>query len=83
MPVTVRRSKAALLQTLHEMAPDEVAGVKLTGIGDLDGIKYRFADGSWLLMRPSGTEPVLRVYAEASTPEQVQALLEVGEAACR
>ena len=45
----------------------------------LDGMKYIFADDSWLLIRPSGTEPVLRVYAEGRTPEMVTALLEYGE----
>jgi len=45
----------------------------------LDGIKYILADDSWLLVRPSGTEPVLRVYAEGRTPEMVQALLGYGE----
>ncbi|HRO92029.1 MAG TPA: phosphoglucomutase/phosphomannomutase family protein, partial [Promineifilum sp.] len=45
-----------------------------------DGIKYYLADGSWLLIRPSGTEPVLRVYAEAPNDERVRALLDFGEA---
>jgi alpha-D-glucose phosphate-specific phosphoglucomutase len=83
LPVKAGYTKAVLLKKLRETAPDEVAGVKLSSVGELDGVKYRFADGSWLLMRPSGTEPVVRVYAEALNPEQVQALLEVGEAACR
>jgi len=37
-------------------------------------------DGSWLLLRPSGTEPVVRVYAEASTERQLDALVKEGEA---
>jgi phosphomannomutase len=45
-----------------------------------DGVKYVQADNSWLLIRPSGTEPVLRVYAEAHSPETVQALLAEGRA---
>ena len=45
----------------------------------LDGVKYLLADDSWLLIRPSGTEPVLRVYAEARSPENMQSLLEFGE----
>ena len=45
-----------------------------------DGIKYYLADGSWLLIRPSGTEPVLRVYAEAPNDARVAALLKFGEA---
>lgn len=49
-------------------------------IKDLDGYKILFNDSSWILFRPSGTEPVLRVYAEASTPEQVKNLLSDGRA---
>lgn len=44
----------------------------------MDGIKYYLADDSWLLIRPSGTEPVLRIYAEARSDEQVQAMLDEG-----
>jgi len=43
-----------------------------------DGFKYIFADGSWLLIRPSGTEPVLRLYSEANDPVVVAELLQAG-----
>nr|MCU0509871.1 phosphoglucomutase/phosphomannomutase family protein [Anaerolineae bacterium] len=43
-----------------------------------DGVKYVLEDDSWLLIRPSGTEPVLRVYAEAHSDERVAALLAEG-----
>ena len=43
-----------------------------------DGFKYIFADGSWLLIRPSGTEPVLRLYSEAGDPAAVEELLAAG-----
>ncbi|MFN2144048.1 MAG: hypothetical protein ACK2T7_01790, partial [Anaerolineales bacterium] len=43
------------------------------------GCKYVLNDDSWLLIRPSGTEPVLRVYAEGRSPEMVRALLDYGE----
>jgi len=43
-----------------------------------DGFKYIFADGSWLLIRPSGTEPVLRLYSEAGNPAVVEELLAAG-----
>jgi phosphomannomutase len=46
----------------------------------MDGVKYYLADQSWLLIRPSGTEPVLRVYSEARSPEAMQGLLEAGSA---
>ncbi|MEA5114963.1 MAG: phosphoglucomutase/phosphomannomutase family protein [Geobacteraceae bacterium] len=44
----------------------------------LDGFKYIFTDGSWLLVRPSGTEPLLRLYSEAESPEIVEELLRAG-----
>ena len=44
-----------------------------------DGFKSWVADGSWLLVRFSGTEPLVRVYAEASSPELRDALLDAGE----
>jgi phosphomannomutase len=44
----------------------------------LDGFKYIFSDGSWLLIRPSGTEPVLRLYSEAGDPQTVEVLLAAG-----
>jgi phosphomannomutase len=40
----------------------------------MDGFKLKFEEG-WLLVRPSGTEPLLRLYAEASSPREVQSLL--------
>jgi phosphomannomutase len=51
----------------------------LNEIGQRDGVKYIMADDSWLLIRPSGTEPVLRVYAEGRTQEMVKALIGYGQ----
>jgi phosphomannomutase len=72
-------SKQAMSHILVEEAPAEIGGEKVSGISTIDGVKYLIADESWLLIRPSGTEPVLRVYAEGHTPEMVQALLGYGE----
>ena len=55
-----------------------MAGQSLAGLNTRDGVKYLLADDSWLLIRPSGTEPVLRVYAEARSEAGVQALLAEG-----
>jgi phosphomannomutase len=71
-------SKAELVANLMGALPAELASVTLDYANDRDGVKYVLVDSSWLLIRPSGTEPVLRVYAEARTEEQVQALLALG-----
>jgi len=49
---------------------------KVTNTEDLDGYKFHFKDKSWIMIRPSGTEPVLRVYAEAASKKKVRAVLE-------
>jgi phosphomannomutase len=72
--------KNALVNRLVEGAPRDLAGISLASINARDGVKYLLSDDSWLLIRPSGTEPVLRVYAEAHTPETVEALLTEGRA---
>jgi len=72
-------SKSAMTQRLVNDAPAQIGGEAITEVASVDGVKYIMADDSWLLIRPSGTEPVLRVYAEGRTPEMVQALLGYGE----
>ena len=57
----------------HE--PTEFAGVPVVRVRDDDGFKFYLKDGSWVLMRMSGTEPVMRVYAEAPTDARVAELL--------
>jgi phosphomannomutase len=71
--------KKKVVKTLVDAAPSHLNGETVTKVDTLDGIKFYAADGSWLLVRPSGTEPVLRIYAEARTPDAVQALLKVGQ----
>ncbi|HHE31939.1 MAG TPA: phosphoglucomutase/phosphomannomutase family protein [Chlorobaculum parvum] len=51
-----------------------IAGYPVTGFNDLDGYKYHF-EGGWLLIRPSGTEPILRIYCEADYTEKVEKVL--------
>jgi len=52
------------------------AGRKITSVDDLDGFKMLFGDSAWLLVRASGTENVLRLYAEAPSRQEVKALLD-------
>lgn len=71
-------SKARMVERLENQAPTSIGGVEVTSVSSLDGVKYVLGDDSWLLIRPSGTEPVLRVYAEAPEPGMVDALLAHG-----
>jgi phosphomannomutase len=71
--------KARVLADLEDVIPDKVAGVPVDRTVTLDGFKLLCEDGSWLLVRPSGTEPKLRVYAEASSAARVEAVLAAGQ----
>jgi len=73
-------AKDKMVNMLLSDAPAEIGGQKVSEISTKDGVKYILADNSWLLIRPSGTEPVLRVYAEGRSEDMVQALLAYGEA---
>ena len=61
---------------LQQRKLKKVAGLKVTSVEDLDGIKMHFGDSAWLLVRASGTENLLRLYAETPSCEQTKALLE-------
>ena len=71
-------AKAEMTEFLTRKAPKEIGGQNVDEISQRDGVKYIMADDSWLLIRPSGTEPVLRVYAEGRSLEMVKALLDYG-----
>ena len=72
-------SKERMTDYLLNNAPAEIGGEQVIKILSSDGVKYILADDSWLLIRPSGTEPVLRVYAEGRSPEMMKALMSYGE----
>ncbi len=58
--------------------PTEIGGRRIERTNRLDGVKFIFTDGSWLLLRPSGTEPVVRIYAESESAKDLEVLLEQG-----
>ncbi|MFZ0549140.1 MAG: phosphoglucomutase/phosphomannomutase family protein [Candidatus Promineifilaceae bacterium] len=80
MSLTRPIAKSEMVKMLVDEAPSAIEGVTIERLDTIDGVKYYLNDGSWLLIRPSGTEPVLRVYAEAPDDERVKALLGFGEA---
>ncbi len=67
--------KESLLFRLKNEPPAAIAGRSVTGTNFSDGFKFIFDNGDWLLIRPSGTEPVLRLYSEADNPVMVDTLL--------
>ena len=78
--------KRRLLEDLVSNAPAELAGQPVTRTQSLDtndGFKFFVADGSWLLVRTSGTEPLVRVYTEATSEAVREAMLAAGEALVR
>ena len=58
--------------------PTEIGGRRIKRTNRLDGVKFIFSDGSWLLVRPSGTEPLVRIYAESESATDLEVLLEQG-----
>jgi phosphomannomutase len=71
-------SKKEMVQRLVDNTPDKIAGESVIKVDSYDGVKYHLADDSWLLIRPSGTEPVLRLYAESSSQAAIEAMLQQG-----
>ncbi|MBN2555628.1 MAG: phosphoglucomutase/phosphomannomutase family protein [Anaerolineales bacterium] len=72
-------SKNEMVKRLAQNAPASIGGGSVASVNTTDGVKYIMDDSSWLLIRPSGTEPVLRIYAEAREQSMVDALLEHGK----
>ncbi|ACC82835.1 phosphoglucomutase/phosphomannomutase family protein [Nostoc punctiforme] len=75
LPLASMEVRSRLLQQLQTKPLTEIAGLAVIDCQTIDGYKYRLADQSWLMIRFSGTEPVLRLYCEASTIEQVHQTL--------
>lgn len=67
--------KQELVARLSASPPAEFDGKRVASTNFSDGFKFIFDNGDWLLIRPSGTEPVLRLYSEAGSPEQVDRFL--------
>ena len=71
--------KDRFVEVANLLAPTEIAGRTVRGVVRDDGLKLLLDDDEWLLMRPSGTEPLVRVYAEANSPEALETLLAAGQ----
>lgn len=76
------RLEAEVIESLRTMLPginpERVCGRQPVRVSHMDGLRLDFEDGTWLMLRPSGTEPVVRIYAEAFSLEDRDALLDAG-----
>jgi phosphomannomutase len=72
---TYDADRKRILDTLASHEPAEIAGVRVDRIRSDDGFKFYLADGSWVLLRASGTEALIRIYSEAASDDAVEARL--------
>jgi len=68
-----------LIEALRTQPPQKLLGSPLARVNDSDGVKYIAKDDSWLMFRTSGTEPIIRIYSEATSAVRVRKLLEYGK----
>ena len=67
-------SKEEMVDRLEANTAKSIAGESVVKVDSYDGVKYHMADDSWLLIRPSGTEPLIRVTLEGADSAQVERL---------
>jgi len=68
-----------ILRRIKAQSPKRIAGLDVVKINQTDGFKYILSDGSWLLIRFSGTEPLVRIYSEATDKARVAAIIANGK----
>ena len=85
-PVSTTRKDLPITQLMREQIkqvidhpPTSFAGAEVTQVNKLDGCKLLLADGGWFLLRPSGTEPIVRCYGEAKTPDRLKEIMQAGK----
>jgi len=81
LPLTPERSKK--LKTLIDSPPSKLGRRKVVSVETIDGLKLDFEGDRWVVLRVSGTEPLIRCYAEAESPEEVESILKNGLRAVR
>jgi phosphomannomutase len=80
LDLTLSEEKAAKLRSEALLQPaDELIGRRVESVEDFDGLKMILGNGDWLLLRLSGTEPLVRIYAEAHAEDDVPRLLDEGK----
>jgi phosphomannomutase len=67
-----------ILQRVASAEPDTIDGLRVVSMNEIDGKKFALDDGSWLLIRFSGTEPLLRIYTETTSADRVPRIIAAG-----
>ena len=78
LPLAKPVDKNVMAEKMRKKLPKKINGRRIAETLTLDGLKIIFENDEWLLLRPSGTEPLLRIYAESATKKDTQALLDFG-----
>jgi len=74
----IEEERQAIVEHIKQNKPEYIDGIKVAIFDTADGFRFILSDSTWLLIRFSGTEPLLRIYTESSTPARVEKLLELG-----
>ncbi|MGH9749044.1 MAG: phosphoglucomutase/phosphomannomutase family protein [Candidatus Polarisedimenticolia bacterium] len=77
LPIPAARGRT-LVEDLRLRPPDRFAGRRVERVDTLDGVKLLFGEAGWILFRMSGTEPLLRIYSEASSPRLLDRMVRAG-----
>jgi phosphoglucomutase len=76
--LTINETMQGQVKQVIDHPPTTIAGLEVSRVNKLDGCKLLLSDGSWYLIRPSGTEPIVRCYGEANTPERLEEIMQAG-----
>jgi phosphomannomutase len=76
---TTEASKQKMLAGMTAAEVENIGGQKVVRLDTRDGFRYKLENGAWLLVRFSGTEPLVRIYAECASPREVQKLIQYGQ----
>ena len=72
------KRRESIIDRVRNHTPESIDNVKVLKIDTTDGFRFILTDNTWLLIRFSGTEPLLRIYTETDSPERVEKLLKLG-----
>jgi phosphomannomutase len=73
------KDRQTIIDRIRNNPPQTIDNVKVLKLDTTDGYRFNLADNSWLLIRFSGTEPLLRIYSETDSPQRVERILDIGK----